>query len=181
MHGALRFEVFVEMNTRHAERIGDGVAQLFIERRLVIQTRSKSETEVAFPSRNPFDGGAGGWKHFVVPTPPLESSADGQDPLAGRRVPFMFVLDKCLQACGGHSRLAAQGIEQFHRMTVIGHGVSCRVAPFPFADIVAYQFGLSADSPGEAVLSARPSAMMRQGDDTRLQYVPRVLMVYTRS
>ena len=84
----------------------------------------------------------------------------------------MLVLEIGLYARGRHVRVAAEGIEQLHRVAVVRHGVAGAVAPFPFADIVAYQFRLTAHTPCETVLPAFPFAVVRQRDDSCLKDVP---------
>ena len=59
MQRPLGFEVLVELDTRHAECVGNSVAQFLIEGRLVIETSCQTETEVPFPTGNPFDGSTG--------------------------------------------------------------------------------------------------------------------------
>ena len=161
MHGPLRFEVSVQADSRDAQLVREGVAQLFVERRLVIKTRCQTEAHISLPTRNPFDGSARGGQHFVIPAPPLQPSAHIQNPLTGRSVPFMFVLDVALNASGAHSTVASHGVEKLHILSVIRHRIARRVAPFPFADMVGDQFRLSAHAPSERVAAGFPFALVR--------------------
>ena len=121
MHGALRFEVAVQLYACHAEFIGDGIAEFLIERCLVIETRSEAETEIAFPTRDPFHRGARGGEYLIIPTPPLQSAADGEYPLSGVGIPFMLILDVCLKPRGLHRTIAPHRVIKLHRPAVIRH------------------------------------------------------------
>ena len=93
----------------------------------------------------------------------------------------MFVLDIGLQTRRAHLARTVHGVIELHRVTVVGHRVTGRVTPFPFADGVAYQFRLSAQTPYKGVLTAFPGTVVGESDNTRFEIVTGMLVEDTRT